>query len=543
MTLPAVPDLVLYRTIADHVYSRSRQRRHKNVYFLRDELSKAQQQALNEALGRMDQAKDFEEVGGAYRFTGRKSFYNWLRFDQYRKHLIYDQVHQFIVVTDVANFFDTVLHSHVAEALQSLPIPPRLIGLLFFLLEHLSIRQDYSSSHGISLPTDEFDCSRTLAHMVLFAHDDAMVQLVGEDQYVRWMDDQNIAVATKAEGLRVLAEVGRSLGRLHLTPNTQKSHVLALEEARRHYHLDLNKMLSEAEALGQKANSSKTAHLRFRRKVRTIWRETQQHEGVGEFSKILSREYRLAGLAGLDFLRFRSTADILEDPSLVERVADYYRCTGNVSEYLDFVESTMKNPEQIYASVNISLTESLLRIEPKQADLARLRGLIRSLIRKDNDLPGKDDCAAVAALLTLRFGDAAIRALLKRCFVDGNQTVSRQLVRAAAFVYASQSPTAFKEVRDVASTVLRNHLSTLVRLITEIQRYDAVPKRYLSRFKLSSDPVAGRMFIDMRVILTARLLLLSPKPAVRAWVFDWKKRMLSSLISDYERRLLQRLIK
>ena len=189
MTLPSVPDLVLYRAIVDHIYESSSGRRHRNVYFLRDELSKAQRLAFSEGKKSMEEATDVESVDGEYRFTGKKSFFNWLRFDQYRKHLIYEQTHEFIVVTDVSNFFDTILHSHVGEAVRTLNAPPRMIGLLYFLLEHLSIRQDYSSSHGISLPTDEFDCSRTLAHMVLFPHDDSIVRIVGEARYVRWMDD------------------------------------------------------------------------------------------------------------------------------------------------------------------------------------------------------------------------------------------------------------------------------------------------------------------------------------------------------------------
>ena len=42
MTLPAIPDLVLYRTILDYVYERTKWRTQRNVYFLRDEISKAQ---------------------------------------------------------------------------------------------------------------------------------------------------------------------------------------------------------------------------------------------------------------------------------------------------------------------------------------------------------------------------------------------------------------------------------------------------------------------------------------------------------------------
>jgi hypothetical protein len=107
--------------------------------------------------------------------------------------------------------------------------------------------------------------------------------------------------------------------------------------------------------------------LRFRRAVRRIWREAQPHEGVGEFGKILKRLYRLAGSAGLRLLRNRSASDVLEDPSLVERVADYYRCTGTVNEYLDFVERLMNDREQVYADVNVALVESLLRVEPDKA--------------------------------------------------------------------------------------------------------------------------------------------------------------------------------
>jgi hypothetical protein len=52
---------------------------------------------------------------------------------------------------------------------------------------------------------------------------DRMVQLVGESAYVRWMDDQCMGVRSRAEGLRVLAEVGISLSTLLLTPNAKKS--------------------------------------------------------------------------------------------------------------------------------------------------------------------------------------------------------------------------------------------------------------------------------------------------------------------------------
>lgn len=124
-----------------------------------------------------------------------------------------------------------------------------LVGLLFFLLERLSIRDAFNESPRIGLPVDEFDCSRTLAHMVLFPHDDRMVACVTEGAYVRWMDDQNFGASSYAAGLNILKQCGDSLARLHLTPNTAKSQIMTLAEASRHFHFDVNAALDAVEQM------------------------------------------------------------------------------------------------------------------------------------------------------------------------------------------------------------------------------------------------------------------------------------------------------
>lgn len=543
MTFPAIPDLVLYRTIVDYIYERSKGRRHKHVYFLRDQISKAKELALQQARHQMETAKGIDYADGEYRITGRRSFLNWLCFDQYRKLLIFEEVHTFFVVADIANFFDTILHSHVEEAVRGLSVPSRMSGLLFFLLERLSSRQDYSSSHGISLPTDEFDCSRTLAHMILYPHDDAMVQLVGEDRYIRWMDDQNMAVDTRAKALQVLGEVGRSLGRLHLTPNAQKSKIMDLAEARRQHHLDINQMLDDAEELAKKVRNKTKARKNLAMKLRGIWHKAKRHDGVGEFGKILKRIYRLAGFSGLDILRNRAAADIVAEPSMVERVLSYYRCTGSTSEYLAFVEGLMDSPEQVYPDVNVAMAESLLRLEPSQAEVPRLRKLARRLLLREKSLPGSDDCAAVGPLLILRFGDRRSLPTLRSCFENHDLKIPLQCVRAAGIVYSSYGVKSFDEMRHVAGAMLRNHLSTLVRLVAEIQACADVPDRYKARLGLSWDSVAGLKYMDMRVVLMARLLLLSKSRAVHDWVVEWRNRISREEISDYDRLLLSRLVK
>ena len=189
-----------------------------------------------------------DRLAGDYRFTSRHSFLNWLNYAQYRKYLILRKTYPLIVVSDITNFFNSVLHSEVSRAFRSLLIPGEMVGLLFFLLERLAIRSTYCDSPGIGLPIDEFECSRTIANLILFPHDRRMVKLVGREAYVRWMDDHVIGVNSEAQGLRVLAAMQDSLASLYLTPNAKKSLVLSLAEAKIHFHLDTNADLDGLES-------------------------------------------------------------------------------------------------------------------------------------------------------------------------------------------------------------------------------------------------------------------------------------------------------
>lgn len=532
MTQPSIPDLVLYRTMVDEIYRKALKRERKHVYFKRERLHQAQTHAQQQAVQQITLASQ-------YRLTSQRSFYNWLRFAQYRKYLLFQAAHPYMVVTDITNFFDSLLHSHVEEAIRGLLIAPRMIGLLFFLLERLSIRQDYASSLAISLPVDEFDCSRTLAHLTLFSHDEAMILLVGEDNYVRWMDDQNLGVSTKAAGLKVLSAVGKSLAKLHLTPNSKKSRILTLAEARRHFHLDLNEMLDKAEDLARRVKTKKQK-TRLGKQLRQIWVRAKLHDGKGEFDKVLRRLYRLAGFASLRFLRRRSYPDVLADPRLADRVCDYIRCSGSVLEYINWATGLMQTAEQVYPDVDAALTEGLLRLEPTQFEARRIRQLATAFLTGKTTCTGAAECKILAPLLLLRFGDKRSLPLLKRCFDD--QASSWPLLRAAAIVYASYGDQQFTAVRRSASRLLRNHLSDVVKLIERIRKYTDVPVRYKSRLKLQFDPVAKKLYVDTRSLLTVRLLKLSKAPRVVGWVADWKASALAKGISAYDRQLLNRLL-
>ncbi len=531
MTLPTIPDLVLYGALVEYLYRRIKHRQHKHVYFDVTTLARAQAEVAAAAREQMR-----GEIG-PYGTTRVNRFLAWLHYDQYRRYLILKRVYPFIVTTDITNFFDSVLYSGVAESLHGIASPPRLISLLFFLLERLSVRGDYTESARIGLPVDEFDCSRKLAHILLFPHDGRMVNLIGENAYIRWSDDQNMGVQSRSDGFNLLANVQKSLAILHLTPAGEKSRVLSLSQARRHFHLDINSQLDRADALP--CGTGRERKL-LRAEITGIWRKARRYEGVGEWDKILKRIYRLAGLAQSRLFRQRAIRDLLQNPDLKQRIADYMRCTGTLPEYVAFVESVWHHNEQIYPDVNVALVESLLRLEPNKREYRTVRKIASDLLSGKLSLPGRSDCAAVAPLLILRVGDRRSLPLLRRCIEDPSEKLEPPVVRAAAVVYASYGIREFRVLRRAAARALTRQLATLVRLIERVLDYKDFPGRYKIRFETRYDAVAGRPFIDMRRLLAIRLLALNDRKAVRSWIAARAGQLQKSKVSGYDKALLAR---
>jgi hypothetical protein len=89
---------------------------------------------------------------------------------------------------------------------------------------------------------------------------------------------------------------------------------------------------------------------------------------------------------------------------------------------------------------------------------------------------------------------------------------------------------------------MRNSLADVVKLIERIQKYDDVPVRYHTRLKIRFDSVSGKTYVDMRALLTIRLLKLSKAPRVARWITDWKAQALAKSISPYDKGLIARLL-
>ncbi|MGH7432812.1 MAG: hypothetical protein ACREJL_03570 [Candidatus Methylomirabilales bacterium] len=227
---------------------------------------------------------------------------------------------------------------------------------------------------------------------------------------------------------------------------------------------------------------------------------------------------------------------------MAERVAAYMRCTGSPAEYLSFAHSVWGHQEQPYGDVNFAIFEALLRLEASGSDAARIRMVASALLGGRVKILGQAECAAVAPLLILRFGDRRSLPLLKKCFDGRLSSISQEIARASAIVYGSYGMQQFEEVREAAGRMLRNPLARVIRMIEAIKSYDEVPKRWNARFNPHYDSVAGHQFVDMRSLLAVRLLALNRRPKILEWLKSRKEQFLKTSITQYDKRLLDHLL-
>jgi hypothetical protein len=82
----------------------------------------------------------------------------------------------------------------------------------------------------------------------------------------------------------------------------------------------------------------------------------------------------------------------------------------------------------------------------------------------------------------------------------------------------------------------------VVRLIERIKKVDAVPNRYKSRLNIRYDSVSKGHYMDMRALLTVRLLNMARSKNVTDWVDQWKTKTLAKSISTYDQKLIRRLL-
>ena len=189
---------------------------------------------------------------------------------------------------------------------------------------------------------------------------------------------ENFGATSRADGLRILVQVGRSLARLHLTPNAAKSRLLSFEGSETAFPLRLKSH----------------ARIRLRRVGRTRTGRGENYDVScpafgqrpnGSKARVSGKRYLSGSICWLlerkvKCLRGRAYVDLVRYPELAPRLADYMRWTGSAAEYIAFSQRAWTDAEQVYDDVNVILTEKLLLLETNAKQSAEVRRIGSGLL-------------------------------------------------------------------------------------------------------------------------------------------------------------------
>ena len=276
--------------------------RHLSVPNCRDALVL---QALSDALYKNVKAAApsthafFEQKEAAFSYTKKKSkdkdfedieygtLASWKKFQ--KEILNFSKFRNYIIVTDIANFYDFIGHRNLRNILSSLCSEHNeiILDTLIFCLGHMVWRAEYMPDSEIGLPQMDSDAPRILAHSFLYEAD----QFLENDQeidFARFMDDIDIGVDTIPKAKSTLRDLDIILKSRGVRLNSGKTHILTKEEATTFFWSKENRILDKAIHLIETSTNKKRkfAKMLTNRFVKLYRRHKYQY-GNGE--KILKR--------------------------------------------------------------------------------------------------------------------------------------------------------------------------------------------------------------------------------------------------------------
>ncbi|MBD8690947.1 MULTISPECIES: RNA-directed DNA polymerase [unclassified Rhizobium] len=173
------------------------------------------------------------------------SFASWKRFQT--AVFGFADEKKYVVVTDVANFYDFINFQHLRNIISSLvDVREEILDILIYLLNRLTWTPDFMPLTQVGMPQIETTATRVLANALLYE-----VDRICEDSsslnYARFMDDMDVGVDTVAEAKKIIRDIDLTLQSRQLRLNSSKTKILSREEAYHHFRIEENSTLSVLE--------------------------------------------------------------------------------------------------------------------------------------------------------------------------------------------------------------------------------------------------------------------------------------------------------
>jgi hypothetical protein len=166
------------------------------------------------------------------------SFASWKKFQ--KAIFGFANENKYIVITDVANFYDFINFQHLRNIIAALAdIREAVLDLLIHVLNRLTWTPDFMPLTQTGMPQIETSATRVLANAMLYEVD-KICENSAIANYARFMDDMDIGVETIGAAKTIVRDLDLTLQSRQLRLNSSKTRILNQTEAFDHFCIKEN---------------------------------------------------------------------------------------------------------------------------------------------------------------------------------------------------------------------------------------------------------------------------------------------------------------
>ena len=416
--------------------------------------------------------------------------FDWFRFWLAREghilNMLDDDDVQFIVESDIANFYPSIRLEAISEHLHSQTnLNKEVVRLCAQIIDGVMPRRDYSEVSMMGLPQEQCGSSRDIAHSLLLDVDKEFRGEGEKGRYTRYMDDIVIGVPSIREGEHCISRWQLSLETLGLYPNGAKTVVIPkekyLHDAMVQANADIERLSNELDICseGQPIQAKPSREL-----LDDIIELSNNHRALAErprgWGRVARRIYTLQRRAGIHPWWEYWRTDIEEDPGAAASILEYVRSWPLDQATVDELASLSSQCCDLYANIALLIAEVIMSA-PVPGDprlwigiYRTCHGQLKQLLRRRSTTLEIERVAAAWLVAAWKFGNDAQR---------------RELLTLVPPTYDANSPVRVQALPLLVAT--GESLSEWVSAKPGMAWEDALAAEYLRSLQAGEDRAVG----------------------------------------------------
>lgn len=292
-------------------------------------------------------------------------FERWMRHEGMLPNLLDRDDIQYVVQSDISNFFPSVRLEVIREHLSNnTSLDRTLVRLCCQIIAAAHPRVAYADDSFLGLPQEAQNSSRVIAQAILKPIDDEFASLGTDGRYSRFMDDVLWGVKSIEEAHRILSRFQSRLETLGLYPNGSKTRVLSKAEFLEAYMISSNADLSgiddRIEPYFNRGRLVASIPATLSQEVQSL---AEAHRAVDprpdRWSRVTRRLYTLHRRLGLPDWGSHWAADLAADPAGAATYFEYFRSWPLTLDGLAAVSAAVDAFFGLYADVEVMFAESV----------------------------------------------------------------------------------------------------------------------------------------------------------------------------------------